>query len=218
MKKDTIQAILKSKIIAIIRGYDAETCLKISESLYKGGINLIEVTFNQAVEASHVDTAAAIKAINDRFNGDVLAGAGTVITMQQLQMAADAQAKYIISPNTDTKIIQKTCELGLVSMPGAFTPTEILTAYTHGADFVKLFPADCLGEGYMKAISAPINHVPLLAVGGVNEKNIGQYIKLGFKGVGVGSSLTNKEWIASGEYNKITELARKFVQNIMGQA
>ena len=110
MNSNTIDSILENKIIAIIRGYSANICIKIAEALYEGGIKLIEVTFNQADRESFMDTAQAIKAINERFCGDVLAGAGTVVTLEQLRIASDAQAQYIISPNVDSEIIKKTCE------------------------------------------------------------------------------------------------------------
>ena len=213
MKDKTIESILSNKLIAIIRGYDSDTCLKIAESLHNGGINLIEVTFNQSAQQTHVETASAIKAINDHFGGQVIAGAGTVSNLEQLNLASAAGAKYIISPDTNISVIKKTCDLGLVSMPGAFTPTEIMSAYANGADFVKLFPAASLGEDYIKAILAPINHVPLMAVGGINQKNVKQFLDLGFKGIGIGGCLTNKEWISTGEFEKITALAKQFVEN-----
>ena len=98
-------------------------------------------------------------------------------------------------------------------MPGALTPTEIVTAYRYGADFVKVFPTANLGASYIKAIRGPINHIRLLAVGGVNEKNIGEFLKAGVNGAGVGGNLVNKEWIKNGEFDKITALAEEFCRN-----
>ena len=148
--------------------------------------------------------------INSDFE-DVYAGAGTVTDTMLVQMANDAGAKYIISPNVDIDVIKKTKDLGLVSIPGAMTPTEIRYARLSGADFVKVFPISNLGgAAYIKAVSAPLNNIPLLGVGGVNEKNINELIKAGAKGAGVGGNLVNKKWIADGRFEEITALAEKF--------
>ena len=142
-------------------------------------------------------------------------GAGTVTSLEMVELAKEAGAQFIVSPNTNEAIIRATVEKGMVSMPGAMTVTEVLDAYSYGADFVKLFPIGKLGASYVKAICAPINHVPMLAVGGVNEKNIKEFLDAGAVGAGVGGNLVNKEWIAAGEFDKITALAREFTQNIL---
>ena len=213
MKKAIIQNLLDKKIIAIIRGMDPEICVKLAEAFYRGGINMVEVTFNQAKPEEFYKTADAIKAIREKFDGKIYVGAGTVITQEQLKMAAEAGAQYIISPSVDVEIIKKTVEMGLVSMPGAMTPTEIVTAYNAGADFVKVFPIGDLGASYMKAVKAPLSHIPMLAVGGVNPENVSEFIKAGAVGAGVGGNLTNKAWIAAGEYDKITEVAATLIKN-----
>ena len=213
MKKAIIQNVLDKKIIAIIRGMDPEICVKLAEAFYRGGINMVEVTFNQAKPEEFYKTADAIKAIREKFDGKIYVGAGTVITQEQLKMAAEAGAQYIISPSVDVEIIKKTVEMGLVSMPGAMTPTEIVTAYNAGADFVKVFPIGDLGASYMKAVKAPLSHIPMLAVGGVNPENVSEFIKAGAVGAGVGGNLTNKAWIAAGEYDKITEVAATLIKN-----
>ena len=140
-------------------------------------------------------------------------GAGTVTTLEMLELAKSAGAQFIVSPDTNEEVIKATVKNGMVSMPGAMTPTEILTAYRYGADFVKVFPTSNLGAAYIKAIRGPINHVRLLAVGGVNEKNIGEFIKAGACGAGVGGNLVNKEWIKAGKFDEITALSKEFVAN-----
>ena len=142
-------------------------------------------------------------------------GAGTVTSLEMVELAHQAGAQFIVSPNTNEAVIRATVEKGMVSMPGAMTATEVLDAYSYGADFVKLFPIGNLGASYVKAICAPINHVPMLAVGGVNEKNIKEFLDAGAVGAGVGGNLVNKAWIAAGEFDKITALAREFTQNIL---
>ncbi len=211
LRETTIQKILEKKVIAIIRNFDWETCVKAAEALQAGGIELVEVTFNQSNSESFINTQKAIAQINECFPG-MLAGAGTVLTREQVDMAADAGAKYIISPDFNPDIIRHTREKGLVSIPGALTPSEITGAHRAGADFVKLFPAGELGTGYIKAIRAPISHIRLLAVGGVNEENMAEFLKAGVCGIGAGGNLLNKKWIAEGAYNRITDLARKYAE------
>ncbi len=207
---NTVEWVKERKIIAIVRGLKTEYMLGLAEALYEGGIDLMEVTFNQAKPESWKDTAAAIKAVGEHMQGKMLVGAGTVITEEQLDMARDAGARYIITPNTNTALIRKVKEYGLASFPGAFTPTEIEAAYEAGADAVKLFPAGNLGASYIKAVKAPLSHIPLMAVGGVNEKNAADFIAAGCCGIGVGGNLVNKDWIEAGEWNKITALAAEF--------
>lgn len=211
MVLDTIKA---KKVIAIVRGLPADQLKGLVEALYAGGIGLVEVTFNQKDPDSWKETAAGIKMIADEFAGKVIPGAGTVVTLEQLYMAYHAGAKYIISPNMDEEIIKATKALGLVSMPGALTPTEIVKAYNAGADIVKVFPIGNLGAGYLKAVKAPLSHIPMAAVGGVNEKNAAEFIKAGAAGLGVGGNLVNKEWIANGEWDKITALAQTFTDAV----
>ena len=216
MKDQIIQKILEKKIIAIVRGVEAEKCMKVADALYAGGIRLMEVTFNQQKPESFQVTADAIAAINCAYEGRMLVGAGTVTTVELVEMAAAAGAKYIISPDANPDVIRRTVELGMVSMPGCMTPTEMLMAHRAGADFIKLFPAGDLGPGYMKAVRAPLNHLRVMAVGGVNEKNIADFLKVGACGFGIGGNLANKTWIDAGEYHKITETAQAMVAAIQG--
>ncbi|MGI5963761.1 MAG: bifunctional 4-hydroxy-2-oxoglutarate aldolase/2-dehydro-3-deoxy-phosphogluconate aldolase [Lawsonibacter sp.] len=214
MKNQTIQMIEQEKIIAIVRGIDKEQCKKVADALYEGGIRLMEVTFDQKNPASFQTTASAIQEISQAYAGRMLVGAGTVTTPELVELAAQAGGKFIISPDVNVDVIHKTCELGLVSMPGAMTPTEILTAHRAGADFVKLFPASELGTSYVKAVRAPISHVKLMAVGGINENNVADFLRAGMCGAGIGGNLANKKWIEAGEFSKITETARALVQAV----
>lgn len=214
MREKVIKEIREKKIIAIVRGVDEDQALAIAKALYEGGITMVEVTFNQKNPDQFVNTANAIRAINAELGDKMLVGAGTVTSVELVEMAAAAGAKYIISPDADVEVIKKTRELGLVSLPGAYTPTEAKQAYNAGADMVKLFP--CVGDApaYLKAICAPFNHIPFLAVGGVNADNAADFLKAGAVGVGVGGSLVNKKWADAGEYWRITEEAKKFIKNI----
>lgn len=200
----------KSKIIAIVRGLSKEHMTGLAEALYAGGIDLMEVTFRQQKPETWKDTAAAIAAVDSRMNGRMLVGAGTVLSRKQLDMARDAGAKYIVTPNTNRDLIRRVKEYGLLSFPGALTPSEIVDAYEAGADAVKVFPVGNLGPSYIKAIKAPLSHIPLMAVGGVNEKNAAEFMAAGCCGIGVGGNLVNKSWIEAGEWDRITELAQAY--------
>ena len=213
MRNAIIEKVLNKKIIAIVRGVYEEDCLNLAQALYEGGIELLEVTFDQSKPELLSRTSDTIRMLVEKFKGKMMFGAGTVTSLEMLDLAKEAGAQFIVSPNTDETIIKATVEKGLVSMPGALTPSEIFNAHKFGADFVKVFPVGNLGAEYIKAVRGPLNHIKLLAVGGVNEKNIGTFIKFGAAGAGVGGNLVNKEWIANGEFDKITNLAKEFVEN-----
>ena len=200
-------------IVAIIRGFGPEICLRLAEAYVKGGINSVEVTFNQKSPETWKDTALAIKSIKAAFGEEIKVGAGTVLTEEQLGICEDAGGEFMVTPNVNPALIRKCVADGLVAMPGALTPSEVVEAYDAGATYVKIFPAGSLGPGYIKAIKAPLSHIPLLAVGGIGPDNVADFIKAGCVGAGVGGNLTNKEWIAAGEWDKITAVAAALVKN-----
>lgn len=214
MTEKIIQMTHQEKIIAIVRGIDPDKGLQTVQALYDGGIHMVEVTFDQKNPDNWRNTTQLIQAIDSQFSGKIAVGAGTVTTPQLVELAAQAGAKYIISPDAKEAVIRRTRELGLVSMPGAVTPTEITTAYDWGAHFVKLFPIGALGVHYVKALVAPLNHIPLLAVGGVNTENVTTYLDAGCVGAGIGGNLVNAKQIAAGEFDKITQTARQLVEKI----
>ena len=207
---DTISLIRQEKIIAIVRGVAPEQILATAEALYSGGIRLLEITFNQSSPTSDQDTAGSIRLLCAALGDRMGIGAGTVMTPAQVQTAVAAGARYIISPNTDAAVIRTTRELGAISIPGALTPSEIAAAWQAGADFVKVFPAGTFGTDYIRAIRSPISHIPLLAVGGIDENNLNDYLDAGVCGVGIGSNLASLKLIREGRFDELTVLARKF--------
>ena len=209
-REQVIQRVYEKKIIAIVRGLPEQHMLALAQALYAGGIEMMEVTFNQKEPGAFHKTTDAIHMLCEKMGEQMIIGAGTVTTPELVELAAKAGARYIVSPDTRKDVIEKTRALGLVSMPGALTPSEITAAYAYGADFVKIFPISNLGPAYVKAVRAPIGHIPMLAVGGVNEKNLKDYLDAGIIGAGVGGNLVNKAWIEAGEFDKITDLARQF--------
>ena len=213
MRENVIQNILENKIIAIVRGANVEQAVLTAEAVFKGGIKLIEVTFNQKNKDSFCDTVSAIRAIRENFP-EMIVGAGTVLSLEQVDLALSAGAKYIVSPDTDEEVIKYSVSKGLVTLPGAYTASEVKRAYNAGADFVKLFP--CSDVNYLKALKAPLSHIRMVAVGGVNTENAVDFLKAGAVGVGVGSSLINKKYLENGEYEKITQTAKTLVEKVKG--
>lgn len=210
--KDLIkQAIKENKLIAIVRGISADQCIRVAQALYDGGFRLMEITYDQKHPESWEDTAKAIGTVAKAFEGKMYIGAGTVTCIKLVDLTHKYGGQFIISPDVNESVIRRTGELGMVSIPGALTPTEVMSAHRAGADFVKLFPAGNLGIGYVKAVKAPISHVDLLVVGGIDEKNIASFLAAGASGAGIGGNLVNREWVNAGQYEKITELARQLV-------
>lgn len=214
MRTTTIQAIENHQIIAILRGILPKDIIRTAEALYRGGIRLVEITFDRSGTIPPEVTCESIAMISEALAGKMLVGAGTVTTVADVEMAHKAGAKFLISPNTNDSVIRRTVELGMVSIPGALTPTEIVTAHDAGADFVKLFPAGNMGPGYVKAVCAPLNDIRILAVGGISAKNASEYIKAGSCGIGVSGNLANRTWIESSEFEKIESTARELFEAV----
>lgn len=212
--KNTIDTILKEKIIVIVRGIGREKLLQFAEAAYKGGIRLLECTFDATGNTPDETIAANIEILAKHFEGKMLIGAGTVLTEKQVELTKNAGGKFIISPDTCPEVIKETKKLGLVSIPGAFTPSEAVIAYKAGADFVKLFPITSMGPKYLKDIKAPLSHIKFLAVGGINADNITEYLSVGACGVGIGSDIANKKLIEANNFDVIEENARRYVKQI----
>lgn len=206
---DTIEKIKKEKIIAIFRGLPLNYIRPTVEALFKGGIRLIEIPFNQKDYKKNDDYFKSIQIIADEYK-EITVGAGTVMNKEQLLIAKAAGAKYLLSPHTDVELIKEIKKEELVAIPGSITPSECIAAYNAGADFVKLFPIGNFGEKYLKAILSPINHIPFLCVGGINKTNIPELLKYGANGFGIGENLVNTELILAGKFDEIENLAREY--------
>lgn len=214
MKEQVINSIEKNKIIAILRGIADDDLIDVAEALYEGGIRLLEITYSANGSVSDEHTAQNIHRLVQRMDGRMMIGAGTVITKKQVVLTQRAGGQFIISPNTDKSVIRESNRRGLVSIPGALTPSEIADANRYGADFVKLFPITNLGVGYIKAVRAPLSHVKMLAVGGINDTNMGDYLAAGVCGFGVGSNITDKKLIEAKDWAGIAALARRYTEGI----
>ena len=214
MNDKLIKSIENEKIIVILRGIASEKLIPLVEAMYSGGIRFLELTYSADGRVSDEKNAENIKMLSEHFENKIYIGAGTVLNERQVELTKEAGGKFIISPDTNPCVIQRTKELGMVSIPGALTPSEIQVAHRSGADFVKLFPITNLGADYVKAIKAPLSHIKLLAVGGVNENNLSEYLRAGVCGFGIGSNIVSKKLVDENNYEEITELAKKYVSAV----
>lgn len=201
----TLQKILEYKLIAIIRGANPEDTLKIVKSLYEGGIKVVEITMNSP------KALTAIERVVDEFGDKMAVGAGTVLDAESARSALLAGAQFILSPTYKEETIRMTKRYGAVSIPAAFTPTEILEAYECGGDIIKVFPATILGPKFIKDIHGPLPQIPLLPTGGVDLNNVKEYLVAGAAGLGIGSSLVDTKKEINEKYLlELTEKSNKF--------
>ena len=216
MSQEIIDQIKKEKLIVIVRGIERKKLIPLAQAMYDGGVRLLEVTYSTNGTVSDEETAENISTLVTHFGNKMYIGAGTVLTEKQVELTKKAGGGFINSPNTKQSVIKRTVELGMVSIPGAFSPSEIEDAYEFGADFVKLFPVTNLGTKYVKAVKAPLSHIDLLAVGGIDLDNIPLYKEAGVCGFGIGSNITDKSMIANEDWQGITELANRYSSAVKG--
>jgi 2-dehydro-3-deoxyphosphogluconate aldolase / (4S)-4-hydroxy-2-oxoglutarate aldolase len=202
----TLDQILKNKIVAIIRGADPADVLRIAEALQSGGVNMLEVTLNSP------NALEVVKELSGNMK-KMLIGAGTVLSPVDAERSVEAGAKFIISPNVNKETIIATKKLGIVSIPGAYTATEVVNAWSNGGDIIKIFPAT--NADYIKVLRGPLSHILMMPTGGINAENISEFRKAGAVAFGIGTALVDVKHKITDEYlNRITENARKFVKAI----
>ena len=208
-----LEAIQEHRIVVALRGVPLEQMADVALALGAGGVKMLEITFDQSDANRMQNTQRAIRAVREAVDDDLLVGAGTVMSVDEVEAAKEAGATYMLSPNLDQDVLRRAKELGMGAIPGAMTPTEVAAAYAGGADLVKLFPCDVLGLAYIRALKAPISHVPILAMGGVNAQNLCDYLQV-VEGVGVGSAIVDKVLVRNRDYAGLTELAKRFTGQI----
>ncbi|MDW0113088.1 bifunctional 4-hydroxy-2-oxoglutarate aldolase/2-dehydro-3-deoxy-phosphogluconate aldolase [Sporosarcina saromensis] len=207
----TLKKITDNKIIAILRRLNEKDIYKIVDALVEGDIQVIEIT------ADTENILPIIENLKKKYATQLTIGVGTVLHPDRIASFIQAGASFILSPNVNEAVIQHTKKLGAISIPGAFTPSEIVCAYEYGADIVKVFPANRFGPSYIKDLQAPLPHIPLLPTGGIDETNIGQYLQMDCAGFGVSSGLhTNCMDPNSDQLKTITETAKKLVEQAQG--
>lgn len=193
-------------IVAVIRAESPDKLVDVAEALLAGGVEVMEVTFTVPRAVQVLEKVAA--KLGDR----ILLGAGTVLDPETARAAILAGAEFIVSPTVNAQVIEVCRRYSKLAMPGALTPTEVITAWQAGADIVKIFPSELTGPRYLKLLSAPLPQVRMMPTGGVNVDTAGDYLKAGACALGVGGALVDPKLVAAGDLKKIESLARQFVE------
>lgn len=204
--RSALKSIRENRIVIIYRGFTPEECLRASEVLYEAGIRLFEVTMNSE------NTEASINLLSSQLESDTFVGAGTVLNPEQVDSAHGAGASYIISPNTDAEVIKRTKELGMASIPGAITPTEVVLATKSGADMIKVFPINTLGSKYINQLRGPLNNIDFLACGGIKIEMAEDLFQAGSQAIGVGVQLLGTGLIEDKNWDLLHHRAHQLIQ------
>jgi 2-dehydro-3-deoxyphosphogluconate aldolase/(4S)-4-hydroxy-2-oxoglutarate aldolase len=202
---DVLQQILDCGIVAVVRSPHAKQLVPVARALAEGGVRAIEITMTVPHAIDVIRQVAA------ELDGDIVLGAGTVLDAETARAALLAGAEYIVAPTLSLDVIRLCRRYDKVVMPGALTPTEILTAWEAGCDVVKVFPADVGGPNYLKSILAPLPQVRLMPTGGVDLTTAGAFLRAGACCLGVGSALVDKDAVRNGEFDRIRDLAEHFM-------
>ncbi len=211
---DCLEQIKREKLVILARGIPVEKLLRGLEACAQAGVTLFESTFDHRLDDPVTENREKLKTLKKALGDRIRFGAGTVLTKEEVQAAFDAGVEYIISPDTDEKVIAETKRLGMLSIPGAMTPSEIKRAWSLGADIVKLFPADDLGMHYIQNLKGPLGHIPLMATGGVNPATIPQFMRAGITAVGTGITVFRPDLVAKEDYEGIRTLAKMHVDAV----
>lgn len=205
----TVQLIEKGGVVPVVRLPDLAGAVGLAEALLDGGVTAVELTMTSpgALEALSL-LRARVKAFAE---GAAALGMGSVLNRKMAAEAIANGAQFVVAPTLDLPTVNFCTTHGVPVMPGAFTPTEIQTAWVAGAAVVKVFPATKLGPGYFKDILAPLPHLRLMPTGGVGLENAGEFVRAGAVAVGVGSALVRKDWVEDGNWQAVTEQACRFV-------
>jgi 2-dehydro-3-deoxyphosphogluconate aldolase/(4S)-4-hydroxy-2-oxoglutarate aldolase len=203
-----MKIIRETGVVAIMRTQSSDQLLRAADAIREGGVQAIEVTMTTPGALQVIEQAAS------KYDQDVMFGAGTVLDAESARAAILAGAQFVVAPTLNRDLIALCRRYSIPSMPGAYTPTEALTAWECGADMVKIFPSSVGGPAFIKALKAPLPQVELVPVGGVGLDNTADFIRAGAAAVGVGSSLINQKLLDAGDFAALTERARGFIQAV----
>jgi 2-dehydro-3-deoxyphosphogluconate aldolase/(4S)-4-hydroxy-2-oxoglutarate aldolase len=209
MPETTAQILERVGLIPVLRARNAAQAHAVVQAMLAGGVTVVEVTMTVP---GAIDLLKELKA---EYGARLLLGSGTVTTADQAQATIDAGAEFVVSPSLHPAVIARTKANKKLSIPGALTPTEIITAWNEGADYVKVFPCSAMGGSpYLKSILAPFPHLKLIPTGGVTQQTAVDFLKAGAKALGVGADLVNLAAIDNGTPELITEAARAYLKII----
>ena len=207
-KEEVMARIRRTGVVAIMRHTEASLAVDAAEALLRGGVDVVEVTLNTS------GAAQMIRQLRDRFGDAMLVGAGTVLSPAGVNQALEAGAQFIVAPNTDLKVIALCNRHGVPAFPGAFTPTEVVTALESGADAVKVFPVSSVGPRYIRDLRGPLPEISLVPTGGVTAQNCADFIKAGAIAVGAGSDLVDKAIVDRRDFAELERRARAFADGV----
>ncbi|MEO3806020.1 bifunctional 4-hydroxy-2-oxoglutarate aldolase/2-dehydro-3-deoxy-phosphogluconate aldolase [Nonomuraea sp. B1E8] len=200
------------ELLVIYRGLGTDDVLAATDALHTAGVTAFETTMDSP------GALASIAGLSRRLGGGALAGAGSVRTIGHVRAAADAGASFLLSPHLDEELVAATKAAGLASIPGAFTPTEVVRAHAAGADLVKIFPIAPAGAAYVEQLRQPLPDVPLLATGGVTAELGRQCLLAGCATVGVGAGLIDADAVRDKNWNRLADSARRYLAVLRGKA
>src|SRR4051812_32698314 len=204
-KESQLRQVLDSGIVAVVRSRDSLQLVEVAKALADGGVSVIEITMTVP------DALEVIRAVRKALGDRILLGAGTILDSETARAALLAGAEFLVAPTINLDVIRLCQRYDKLVMPGAFTPTEILTAWEAGADIVKVFPADVVGPAFFKAVRAPLPQVRLMPTGGVDLTTAAEFLKAGACCLGVGGQLVEPKAVAERNFDRIRELARQYV-------
>jgi 2-dehydro-3-deoxyphosphogluconate aldolase/(4S)-4-hydroxy-2-oxoglutarate aldolase len=206
-KAEVIKQIKDTGLIPVVRATSADEAMRAIDAIREGGVSVLEITMTVP------GAVGVIEQLTRKYGSDVLVGAGTVLDAETARACMLSGAQFVVSPALNLETIECCRRYGVAVMPGALTPTEVVQAWTAGADFVKVFPAGALGgASYLKALKAPLPHIELVPTGGVSLKTAADFIKAGASALGVGADLVDLKALRDGQASVITERAKQFVQ------
>src|SRR3954469_1124169 len=206
MSKETqLRQVLDRGIVAVVRSPDSQQLVEAARALADGGVNVVEITMTVP------DALDVVRQVRRALGDRLLLGAGTILDPETARAALLAGAEYLVAPTVNVEVIRLCRRYDKLVMPGAFTPTEILTAWEAGADVVKVFPADVLGPAFFKAVRAPLPQVRLMPTGGVDLKTAADFLRPGACCLGVGGQLVDPKAVAERNFDRIRDLARQYV-------
>jgi 2-dehydro-3-deoxyphosphogluconate aldolase/(4S)-4-hydroxy-2-oxoglutarate aldolase len=207
-RQRTVDQLVAHGAVAVVRLSNARLVREAVNALHAGGVRAVELTMTTP------DALAVIEELARWMGDELLVGAGSVLGPDAARRAIDAGAEYVVSPVFRRAVVEEAHRQGVPAMPGAFTPTEILTAHDAGADLVKVFPADSLGPAFIKGVLAPMPFLRLMPTGGVTPDNAGEWLRAGAYAVGLGSALVDPKLVASGDLAGLTERARRVTAQV----
>lgn len=206
----SLDRLKSTRVLAVLRAPSPVSALRAADALVDGGVTGLEITF------STPDAPAVIRALDEKYGDRIYVGAGTVTTQEQATRAAEAGAKFLVSPGTRENLTRAMKDTGLTVMTGALSPSEVMAAVEYGTDVVKIFPASLGGPAFLKALRGPFPTVPLMPTGGVSPENIDEWFAAGAIAVGAGSDLVSSAALTAGDWAEITRRAEAYAASGVG--